>query len=140
MKTEEDHLLTYGLRNTQPRKRIMKAFLDSPSALSQSELERHFGADMDRVTIYRTLKSFLEAGLLHRIPDAEQTALYALCQAHECQPETSHAHNHLHFKCTQCGETECLNDVKVPAFVAPVGYQIKDLTLLAEGICPKCHA
>lgn len=139
MRSEDDHLLTYGLRNTQPRKRIIKAFLNSQTALSQSELERHFGSEIDRVTIYRTLKSFLEAGVLHRIPDADQTALYALCQTDECQPETHHAHNHLHFKCTNCGETECLHNIRVPQLDIPAGYKIKELTLLAEGICPRCE-
>ena len=58
----------HNLRITDCRMDVLEVFLNSTHALSFSDLE----ADLDlydRVTLYRTLNSFIEKGLLHRIPD-----------------------------------------------------------------------
>ena len=48
--------------------------------LFQSDLERQF-PQYDRVTMYRTLLSFLEAGVAHRIPNETGVASYVMAFA-----------------------------------------------------------
>ena len=91
----------------------------------------------DRVTVYRTLKSFLERGVIHKVLDDGGALKYALCNEH-CQEEAHH-HDHVHFKCTQCGETNCLEEVEVPGVKLPKGYISEEVNLLIRGTCQKCQ-
>ena len=95
-------------------------------------IEQGLSGDMDRVTIYRILKSFEEDGLIHKIVDENSKSHYALCQ--ECT--SHHVHNHMHFQCTNCEKVECLDyDLEVPM---PNGYQLKSMQLIASGLCKDC--
>lgn len=89
----------------------------------------------DRVTLYRTLNSFIDKGILHRIPDDSGFASYALCHD-ECTVK-KHNHGHIHFKCTDCGKIECLETEKVP-HVSITGYLIKEANLILSGTCKTC--
>jgi Fur family ferric uptake transcriptional regulator len=63
---------------------------------------------------------------------------YALC-AEACRDHHHHQHDHVHFKCSACGETNCLNQVKVSMPALPQGYEASEINLLIEGICPRCR-
>ncbi len=128
-------LKNHQLSITNCRLGVIDYFLDKKKALSQCHLEAQF-RDYDRVTLYRTLGSFLESGILHKIPDETGTAIYGLC--HEtCTPQ-DHSHNHIHFKCNKCGETECLDDKVVPEVDLPKGYQIHMVNMIVDGVCLNC--
>ncbi|MEO9872972.1 Fur family transcriptional regulator [Ekhidna sp.] len=128
-------LKNHNLRITDCRLDVVQYFLDEKSALSQGSLENKF-TQYDRVTLYRTLNSFLDSGILHKIPNATGVATYGLC--HEtCSPE-HHDHNHIHFKCNTCGQIECLDDKEVPKVTVPIGYQIGAVNMIVDGVCAKC--
>lgn len=128
-------LKSHNLRITDCRIDVMKYFLKQKSALSQGDLEGKF-KNYDRVTLYRTLNSFLESGILHRIPNESGTATYGLCHT-TCTPE-NHEHNHVHFKCNTCGQIECLDDRKVPEVTVPMGYAVEHINMIIDGVCAKC--
>ena len=74
------HILKHhNLRLTDTRTDILSVFLRNKKALSHGDLEESLPADFDRVTIYRTLKSFVENGILHKVPDDTGNPRYALC-------------------------------------------------------------
>lgn len=98
-------------------------------------LEQQLGAQFDRVTIYRTLKSFEESGLIHRVADDSDSIHYALCKE-DCD-EHQHADEHVHFKCASCGHTYCL-DVHIPPVALPKNYRAHQYQVLVTGICEKC--
>ena len=125
------------LRVTAIRTEMVNLFLEHPYALSQPDMERLIGESFDRVTIYRTLTSFLEKGLIHKVLDDTGVAKYALCHSHH----EMHAHTdeHIHFKCQRCGNTSCLEDMPFPHFNAPVGYVFTETSILINGICPLCQ-
>lgn len=128
-------LKSHNLRITDCRLDVMQLFLDYKKALSQGDLESQL-KQYDRVTLYRTLNSFLESGILHKIPNATGVATYGLC--HEtCSPD-HHNHNHVHFKCNSCGQIECLDDKAVPTVSAPIGYQVETVNMIIDGLCTKC--
>jgi len=129
-------LKEHNLRNTSCREEVLDFFLEKDAALSHSDLETRLSASFDRVTLYRTLKTFLDAGLIHKVLDDEGGAKYALCKSH-CTDD-HHQDNHVHFKCTNCGTTSCLDHVTIPLVSLPDGYQKTDVYLLVQGICRMC--
>ena len=128
-------LKDYNLRSTSCREDILGTFLNKEVALSHGDIEDSLGDRFDRVTIYRTLKTFLEKGLIHKVLDDEGVR-YALCKEH-CS-EKDHHHDHIHFKCTECGQTNCLANVHIPAVQLPDGYHASEVNLLIQGRCPAC--
>jgi Fur family ferric uptake transcriptional regulator len=117
---------------------VIKTFTKARHALSHSDIEKKLSKDFDRVTIYRTLNSFLENGLIHKIPDNEGGVKYALC-THD-HKQGMHREDHIHFKCRKCGTTQCLDHFPIPDFSLPKAFKIEQINLLVEGICQKCIA
>jgi Fur family transcriptional regulator, ferric uptake regulator len=131
----EGLLKNFQLRSTPTRHEILCLFLKKEYALSQSDIEREINDSLDRVTIYRTLKTFLDKGLIHKVLDDEGSLKYALCS--DACTNTIHHHNHVHFKCVKCGQTNCL-DIDIPSVRLPKGYKAKEFNLLIQGICEHC--
>lgn len=129
----------YSLRRTASRSDILSLFIAKGVALSEPEIEKEMHGRCDRVTIYRTLATFLDKGLLHKVLDDAGASKYALC-ASNCEEETYHTHNHVHFKCSNCGHTICLEDVKIPSINLPQGYQLEETDMLLQGICSDCKS
>ena len=133
-----DLLKDHNLRSTSSRSEILRLFETSSHALSYSDIEKEVSASFDRVTVYRTLRTFLDRGVIHKVLDDGGALKYALCNEH-CRV-AEHHHDHVHFKCTICGETLCLDDVEIPSIKLPKGYKAKEVNLLIQGTCPICLA
>lgn len=136
MSISEGILKDFDLRKTRSREDILELFIDNGFALSQSDIENQLSHSLDRVTVYRTIKTFLEKGLIHKVLSDEGAPKYALC-SDECA-DTEHHHEHVHFKCEQCGQTTCIDNIDVPKVVLPKGYKYRESNLLVSGICPEC--
>ncbi len=132
-----DTLKRNQLSVTDSRKKILELFLQRKAALAHADIELHSGDEFDRVTIYRTLQTFVEKGILHTIPSADNSVKYALCK--DACTEGHHHDNHVHFMCDTCGTTYCLDHVTVPQVQLPIGYQVQQIDLVASGICIKCQ-
>lgn len=129
-------LKDFRLRTTQTRQEILHLFLKRDYALSHGDIEKEIDSSMDRVTVYRTLKTFLDKGLIHKVLDDEGSLKYALCN--EACSVAGHHHNHVHFKCVKCGQTNCLTNVEIPTVKLPKGYKAKEIDLLIQGVCEQC--
>jgi Fur family transcriptional regulator, ferric uptake regulator len=129
-------LKDFRLRTTQTRQEILHLFLRRDYALSHGDIEKEIDNSLDRVTVYRTLKTFLDKGLIHKVLDDEGSLKYALCN--EACSVAGHHHNHVHFKCTKCGQTNCLTNVEIPAVKLPKGYKPNEINLLIQGVCEAC--
>ena len=82
-----------GLRVTQSRKDVMQALAEAGTqAVSSAVIEKKLSG-IDRITLYRILKTYEEVGLIHSIADGSGKTKYAVC-SDECGPEHHH-HNHL---------------------------------------------
>ena len=136
MSIVQEILTKHGLRKTAAREAVYATFNNKSIALSHSDIESNLKDEFDRVTIYRTLSSFLEKGIIHKVLDDSEASKYALC-THNCS-EDHHHDNHVHFKCSKCGNSECLQDVQVPHLSLPKGYSITESNLLIEGTCKNC--
>jgi Fur family transcriptional regulator, ferric uptake regulator len=131
-------LTRHKLRHTPVRRAVLQVLSRSPFALSGHEIEQQMGSDVDRITLYRTLKTFEESGLIHRVIDTTDTVRYAACSV-EC---SAHAHfdDHVHFKCTCCQHIYCLTQVAIPAVTLPSGFEVAARNYLLSGVCQECQA
>ncbi len=128
-------LKNHNLRITDCRMDVLELFQSANHALSFKDLEERLEG-YDRVTLYRTIYSFEEKGLLHSIPNDSGAMVYGLCHD-DCSPQ-SHNHDHVHFKCEKCGSIECLPSYHVPKINIP-GYEIHHSDLIINGICTSCN-
>jgi Fur family ferric uptake transcriptional regulator len=137
MKQTEEILKKNHLSVTDSRQKIMQLFMNSNGALAHADIEKKTGESFDRVTVYRTLQSFVEKGIIHLIPTKDNSIKYALCKD-DC--EAGHHHdNHVHFICDECSKTICLDDVTVPAVKLPKGFTPQHAEMVVNGICGECR-
>jgi Fur family ferric uptake transcriptional regulator len=121
---------------TDSRKKILELFMRSNSALTHADIEKQSGTEFDRVTIYRTLQTFVEKGIIHTIPTTDNSVQYALCK--DACTEGHHHDNHVHFMCDDCGTTYCLDHVTVPAITLPKGFKVTQTDVVISGKCMNC--
>lgn len=122
-------------KNTKPTSMriLVYDFLSSQhSAVSLSEIENQFSV-VDRITIYRTLKTFENKGIVHSIQE-NKTTKYKLC-SDECNEQT-HSDLHLHFYCKICKATTCRDNFLLPDFSNT--FRIDEIRFFAKGICENC--
>lgn len=122
---------------TESRRAILELFQQSNGALAHADVERETHEEFDRVTIYRTLQTFVEKGIIHTIPTSDNSVRYALCKE-ECS-EGIHHDDHVHFICDNCGTTYCLDHVAIPAVKLPDGFTLKQTEVLVSGKCSRCN-
>ena len=132
-----DILKRNQLSITEGRKKILELFLNSEGALAHADIQKKTGESFDRVTVYRTLQTFVEKGIIHHIPTTDNSILYALCKDN-C--EAGHHHdNHVHFICDKCNKTICLEEVTIPAVKLPQGFTPRHAEMVVNGICEECR-
>lgn len=124
------------LRVTPFRKRVLEVFLRNANAIAVSDIEDQLG-EHDRITLYRTIKSFTEKGVIHEIVMPGDIRKLALCSPVCSGGEGHHEHNHLHFQCQQCKEVYCIELHHFPAIELD-GFDIKSFEIQASGTCKKC--
>lgn len=127
-----------SLSITESRRKILQLFLAQEGALAHGDIEKKAGEKFDRVTIYRTLQTFVDKGIIHTIPTADNSVRYALCK--DACTEGHHHDHHIHFVCSQCTHTFCLDDVVTPEIKMPKGYNAKHVEVVVEGLCKNCSA
>ncbi len=130
-----DILRRKHLSITDSRKKILSLFLNSQDALTHGDIESKAGEKFDRVTVYRTLQTFVEKGIVHTIPTSDNSIRYALCK--DCE-EGHHHDNHVHFICSNCNKTFCLDDVVSPQVDLPNGFIADNVQVVINGICRDC--
>lgn len=122
---------------TAGREKILQLFVDEGGALAHKDIEIKAGEKFDRVTIYRTLQAFVEKGIIHTIPTADNSILYALCKD-DCEEGHHHDH-HIHFICNTCHKTYCLDEVVTPGISLPTGYKPTHIEVVVKGTCNTCR-
>ena len=124
------------VRNTPMRQLLLEYFLEHEGTFGLMELEIAFPKS-DRITIYRTLKTFEEKGIIHGISSGSGEVKYALCDEH-CT-SIHHIDQHPHFQCEHCKQITCLESLLIPLMELPKGYLQKERSMMIKGICPDCQ-
>jgi Fur family ferric uptake transcriptional regulator len=136
-KNLEQQLEQRKVKPTAMRLLVLDFLQKHSHALSLKDLENGL-EQTDRVTLFRTLKTFEDHKIIHSIDDGSGSVKYAICQdTCECDfPQDIH----VHFYCKVCNETQCMPKVKVPAISLPNGFAPEEANVVVKGICNKCVA
>lgn len=134
----EEILHQHKLKKTLGRELVLDFFQKRTQAISHGELVDEIGSKINRASLYRILQDFEHGGLIHKVPDDEVSVKYAYC--HNGCNEHAHSDNHVHFKCENCGETRCLEEVEVPQFKLPASLKVQQTSVLLNGLCEACAA
>lgn len=134
-KSEIALLRTAKLRATTPRRAVLSQLLNAQSPLSADKLFILLrNKKIDRVTIYRSLQVFTQAGLVRQIDLKRGHMLY------EMQDE----HDHHHLVCVACGVTEDFTGCNIDSLVSRTLQASKSFTSISEhslelfGTCNSC--
>lgn len=134
MNEHKQFLKDCNLRVTKFRLSLLSVFENHNAAISNEDIE-HSLASFDRITLYRTLKSFEEHGVIHKINFGSEQK-WALCPAHCASDNGHHKHEHIHFRCVKCEEILCvptkIQKITIPEFV------VDNTEINASGTCSKC--
>lgn len=138
MNTEIEQLLeAKNINPTAMRLLVLDFLLQQSASVSLTDLEKAMHP-ADRITLYRTLKTFQEKGLVHSIDDGTGSSKYALCK-NQCDDQ-HHDDLHVHFYCNICNETFCLQKSVIPHISLPTQFQVQEMSLLVKGICNNCSS
>jgi Fur family ferric uptake transcriptional regulator len=135
---EETILKEKGLRVTPFREKFLQIFLNSNVALSVSDIENQLG-EFDRITLYRTIKSFTKKGVIHEIVMPGDIKKLALCPVECSGGKDHHEHNHIHFHCKNCKEIYCIETNQLPQLNLK-GYAIDQVEVQVSGTCLNCQS
>ena len=130
----EELLENHGVKPTANRLLIARALQDANRPLSLMELEARLET-IDKSNVFRALSAFREAHLVHVLEDAGDGVRYELCHSHDEEHDDD---VHVHFYCTRCHKTYCLEDTPVPPVGVPEGFSPESVSYLVKGICPEC--
>ncbi len=130
----ENLLKQKSLSITPFRTEVLTIISESLHAVSVSYIEDELSS-YNRITLYRTIKTFVASGLIHEIAISGKETAYALCKEN-CKADHHH-HQHIHFSCNTCDEIFCVESSRFPEVTLP-NFQIKSLEIQASGICQNC--
>jgi Fur family ferric uptake transcriptional regulator/Fur family zinc uptake transcriptional regulator len=122
-----------AIRATRRRKITLKFLLESDRPVSHADISREH-PELDRVTLYRTLALFVNAGIAHQVKSLD--GLWRFC-AHGAD-EKGCPGNHPHFFCTSCGTMICLTNYPLERLNVPDGYEVLGKQFVIYGLCDKC--
>ena len=133
MQIEAEELAEHGIRPTSVRILVMRAIMQRKGVFCLYDIEADVPT-LDRSSIFRALRLFTQHHLLHEIDDGSGFCKYCLCQ---CKDHNHHL-NHVHFTCTKCGKTFCIEEQKIPVVTLPEGFVQEEAEYVIKGICPDC--
>jgi Fur family ferric uptake transcriptional regulator len=128
-----------NLRSTPVRLAVLRVLANSRRPLDVSQIRAALPDSTDTVTVYRTLNTFAENKLVHRVRGEDRSWRYARGGA----TDTSD-HRHPHFMCDECGKVECLTQASIPGDILESsavgrGYKVEYPELVLHGRCPNCR-
>ena len=122
-----------GVKITPIRLELMDYLLVTARPLSHADIQSAFPM-LDRVTIYRTLASFVNCGIAHQVQGLD--GVWHFC-AHD--PDVSGCPgNHPHFLCMSCGKMICLLGQYMPRIEVSEGNVVNGKQFVAYGTCREC--
>jgi len=143
MPSRADSLLqNAALKRTTVRSAVLEILARAGGPLSAVEILEKLPPRTDAVTVYRTLNTFTNKKLIHRVRGQEAKGSGPWRYALTLDPAAK-THQHPHFVCDRCGQVQCLRSSAIPAgFLASLqidpAYRVHYSEVLLHGLCPKC--
>lgn len=126
-----------GLRLTPQRLAIYQTLVETDSHPTAQDLYERLDATMpslSQATVYNTLQTLVEKGLVHELGDAGDGAIHYDA---DITP-------HINLVCTRCHRIDDYFQVPLDVLdeqvAAESGYQVQGARLVFYGLCPQCQA
>ncbi len=121
-----------GVRRSQSRLDVLSLLMGAEAALSHTDLMDALPVGTDRVTVYRTLQTLQDAGLVHMVNTHERGARFAASVRLPGQ--------HAHLLCNDCGQVACVEEPAAVPLKEKKGWRIRRRQTVYYGTCPQCLA
>lgn len=128
-------LKTAGLRATKPRLRVLAVLEASTYPLSVADITRSITRPkVDQVTVYRTLETFVQAGLVQHLELHQGRSFFELA---------TREHHH-HLVCRSCGRVEDVEGCDMETLESKVAQRSKHFKAVSShaleffGDCNEC--
>lgn len=126
----------YGLRRTAQRLAVLHLLTEEHGRhLTTAEIHERLvcsGTDVDLATVYRTITTLLNLGILHATAHQEQPTSYGLA-----------AESHHHAVCTRCGSVSEMpsDELREAIKVAQrtTNFRLDDSVITVHGLCADCQ-
>ena len=123
----------HDLAATHQRQKIYEALVSRPGHYSPEEIYDKVKRDLPSIslaTVYKNLKTFVQAGMLHEVTP------------HHGWRIDANPHPHHHLVCTQCRsitdiDVERIDPVKLHGKL-PAGFRVQKFNVEIQGICRAC--
>jgi Fur family ferric uptake transcriptional regulator len=122
-----------GLKITQNRLDVLTIFLGSQKAFTLLDLEKIVHCQHDRSSIFRSLQTYCEKGILEKFCNASGTAVYTL------NLNNPNCNGKSHFKCKDCETVVSLPNLPEEYLQVLGKNKIETMNLLIEGTCENCQ-
>jgi len=124
-----------NLKATTARLGLLTKMEGNGSAMSYSAIQAALNP-IDRVTLYRTIESLKEKGIIHKAFQENSEVYYALC-SNRCE-ENHHHHDHVHFKCLKCNTISC-EKLDQTLELSLTDFIVNKISINLEGLCKFCR-
>ncbi len=123
----------HDLAATHQRQKIYEALVSRPGHYSPEEIYVQVKQDLPSIslaTVYKNLKTFVQAGMLHEV------------SPHHGWRIDANPHPHHHLVCTRCRsisdiELDRIEPVKLRGKL-PAGFRLEKFNVEVQGICKAC--
>ena len=128
-------LRAYSYKATPGRVAILAVLEKNRRPLSVPDIHKELKSKVDQVTIYRTLETFAESGIVRKIDLQHSHTHYEIVLGHD---------HHHHIVCKKCGKVEDIELYKIETFEkdalkkSKLFSTIKNHSLEFFGICNAC--
>lgn len=134
-KTAEELLRNASLRATPIRTAILSHLLKKGCPVSHGDLwKRKRIRSFNRVTVYRTLLTLRQRGIVHAVQSTDGVWRYCTHAA----DQSGCPGNHPHFVCDRCKSMICLLGQTMPFVEVPEGGVVRAKQFVLYGSCPDC--
>lgn len=127
-----DHLKEKDVRLTAPRRAILEILAKTLVPLSSEEIFSRL-KKVDLVTVYRSLTTLEEIGLLRRHDFGDTVKRYELSEE---------GHHHHFIRCRSCGNVEAFEGCEFESAISKTlerkGYRMIHHTLDVQALCADC--
>ena len=125
-----------ALKATSPRLNLLMEMQSFKSAMPYSMIQKAM-EPIDRVTLYRTIESLKNQGIIHKAFQVDHEIYYAIC-SQTCN-KSHHKHDHVHFRCVKCEAVTCEEPTKAIE-ISISDNEIHRITTYVEGVCRTCNS
>lgn len=131
----EQNIIAKGVKPTANRILVYQALRSSSGPQTLADLEVVLPS-LDKSSISRVLNLFVDNDIIHCFEDGRGVQNYELCQE---EGLCNHHDNHLHFFCTKCQRSFCLQPFDIHSINLPKGYVASGMSFVLKGLCDKCN-